>query len=69
MGRAVLKRLIDTARLLPEVEQIHAAVVTGNAAARKLYLSVGFTPYGVQPSALKVGEKYLDEEYLILQLR
>lgn len=69
VGRAVLKRVIDTARLLSDVEQIHLALVSGNTAARSLYLSVGFEPYGVQPRAIKIGDDYLDEEFMMLRLR
>ncbi len=69
VGRAVLKRVIDTARLLPEVEQIHVQVVTSNTGTRGLYKTVGFETYGVQPGSLKVGEKYIDEEFMMLKLR
>ncbi len=69
VGRAVLKRVIDTARLLPELEQLHMNLPVNNAAARKLFVSVGFEPYGIESRSFRNGDDYLDEELLLLRLR
>jgi len=37
------------------------------AVARKLYRSLGFETFGVEDRALKVGETYLKEEYMVLR--
>jgi len=42
--------------------------VSGQEAARSLYLSLGFTTYGVEPRGLKVGERYFDDENMVLRL-
>jgi RimJ/RimL family protein N-acetyltransferase len=44
------------------------AVVVGNEAARNLYLSLGFAVYGTEHEALKLGNRYLDEELMSLKL-
>jgi ribosomal protein S18 acetylase RimI-like enzyme len=65
-GRLSSKR--SPRRAQPELEQITLAVVTTNEAARSLYRSLGFATYGVEPRALKVGERYLDEDLMTLSL-
>ena len=65
-GRAVVEAAVAEAR--QKVAQLMTAVSAGNQAALDLYLSLGFQPWGVQPRALKVGERYIDEIELLLIL-
>jgi RimJ/RimL family protein N-acetyltransferase len=66
LGRAVVARVIEHARA--HVVQLHAAVVTNNAAARRLYRSLGFAPYGLEPRGLACAGRYHDQELLVLLL-
>jgi ribosomal protein S18 acetylase RimI-like enzyme len=66
LGRAVVVRVIEHARA--HVVQLHAAVVTSNAAARRLYRSLGFEPYGLEPRGLACAGRYYDQELLVLLL-
>jgi ribosomal protein S18 acetylase RimI-like enzyme len=66
LGRAVVARVIEHARA--HVVQLHAAVVTSNEAARRLYRSLGFEPYGLEPRGLACAGRYFDQELLILML-
>ena len=50
------------------VVQLHAAVVTTNEAARRLYRSLGFEPYGMEPRGLACAGRYYDQELLVLML-
>jgi RimJ/RimL family protein N-acetyltransferase len=68
IGRALLMEAIARCRALPGLVQLELAVVTENAAARALYRSVGFEPYGCEPRALRVGGRYLDEDLMVLRL-
>lgn len=68
VGRGLLRELIRRAEALPGLELINLSVVTENHAARRLYASLGFRPYGTERRALKLGERYLDEEYMTLSL-
>lgn len=68
LGRMLLEAAIARARETPGLEQLLLAVVTTNAAAHKLYRSLGFEPYGREPLALKLGDRYLDEEMMVLFL-
>jgi ribosomal protein S18 acetylase RimI-like enzyme len=66
LGRALVAGVIEYAR--GRVAQLHAAVVTGNAVACGLYRDLGFVTYGIEPRALKVGERYFDQELMVLML-
>jgi ribosomal protein S18 acetylase RimI-like enzyme len=66
LGRAVLARVIEHA--CAHVVQLHAAVVTNNEGARRLYRSLGFEPYGLEPRGLACAGRYFDQELLVLRL-
>jgi len=68
IGRALMEEILRRAQLQSELEQVTLAVASGQAAARKLYLQLGFQIYGREPEALKVGEVYADEELMTLRL-
>ena len=68
IGRALISALIERAAAGPGLEQIILAVGAGQAAARRLYLSLGFEPFGQEPRALKIGDQYVDEIHLLLRL-
>jgi len=67
-GRALLTELLARARNLTGLTQVQLSVVTRKTAARSLYLSLGFRAWGIERQALKLGDEYLDEEYLVLAL-
>jgi ribosomal protein S18 acetylase RimI-like enzyme len=69
VGGALLDEAIARARRWAGVEQVHLTVVTENDAAARLYRARGFATYGVEPRALKLGDRYVDEELMILDLR
>jgi RimJ/RimL family protein N-acetyltransferase len=68
VGHSMMKALLDRASAINGLEQIVLAVATQQAAAIALYRSFGFVPFGLEVRALKIGERYLDEEYMILWL-
>ena len=67
-GRALLDAAIARARGWPGVEQVQLAVMTANAPARALYASAGFELFGLERRALRVGDRYVDEEHMVLHL-
>jgi ribosomal protein S18 acetylase RimI-like enzyme len=62
-GRAVVKAALVAG--YAEVEQIHLTVRRGNARAQRLYESLGFTSYGVEPRSYKVGDTYTDNVLMV----
>jgi ribosomal protein S18 acetylase RimI-like enzyme len=69
VGRLLLSEVLRLARALPGLEQIHLAVGTDQAAAQRLYKSLGFEAYGRDVHALKLGDSYVDEELMLLRLK
>jgi RimJ/RimL family protein N-acetyltransferase len=68
-GVALLKEALRTAKTIPGLRSIHLSVTATQAAARRLYANAGFESFGIEPEALMVGEKYIDEEHMILRFR
>jgi ribosomal protein S18 acetylase RimI-like enzyme len=68
VAKALLAGIIENARTLPELRVLCLSVTVGNEAARRLYRSLGFQMWGVEPLALKVGETCFDEEQMTLDL-
>jgi len=71
-GKGIAKKLmneaINKARSLEGIEQIHLTVVSSNSSAIRLYSSLGFEAYGTEKRALKNGEDYFDEDFMVLFL-
>ncbi len=68
LGRQLITTLIARARAIPGVEQLGLAVAVDQHAARHLYRALGFRPIGLEPRALRVGDRYVDEEHMALDL-
>lgn len=66
VAKALMQEAIAHAFSLPGMEEILLSVSALNENARGLYVSLGFQPYGFEKNALKLGDKYLDEELMYL---
>ena len=67
VGRALLAALLTAARA-SELEQVVLTVTQGNASAEQLYRDAGFTSYGMEPRAIKVGTQYFGKNLMYLSL-
>lgn len=67
VGRALVRHVLDRAAAAG-LEQLHLGVGADNLAARALYASLGFEPYGTEPRALKIGDAYVDEVLMVCRL-
>jgi GNAT superfamily N-acetyltransferase len=67
LARALIERLAGHARD-NGILQLHLAVNTENQLARRLYQSAGFVSFGVEPRAMRVGDRFYDEEHMVLRL-
>jgi ribosomal protein S18 acetylase RimI-like enzyme len=65
-GRALMRALLQRASSIEGIEQIELSVATTQAAAAGLYRSLGFESFGREPRALRIGDRYVDEEYMVL---
>jgi RimJ/RimL family protein N-acetyltransferase len=61
LAKAMIDAVVDHAR--GKVEQIVLSVVADNERARKFYGKMGFEAYGMERRALRIGERYYDEEF------
>ena len=69
LGRALFSALLEKIKTLPGLEQVILTVSSRQVAAKTLYRSLGFETFGLERSALKVGDQYFDEEYMVLRLK
>jgi ribosomal protein S18 acetylase RimI-like enzyme len=65
-GREMLQMLLARAATIEGIEQIKLAVATSGEAAVSLYRSLGFESFGCERRALKIGDRYVDEEHMVL---
>jgi GNAT superfamily N-acetyltransferase len=68
IGQALVEAAIAYAKTLSGLEQINLAVVLTSREARKLFISMGFETYGVERHALKLHDRYFDQEHMTLRL-
>jgi ribosomal protein S18 acetylase RimI-like enzyme len=68
VGRMLMKKVLEKAAKIAGVEQILISVTSTQAAAMKLYRSLGFETFGREPRALKVGGNLIDEEYMVMRM-
>ena len=67
-ARAILNEVIRRAEMIPGLEQVLLVVAATQHNARRLYESLGFRKYGVEPRSLKIGDQYIDDELMLLYL-
>jgi ribosomal protein S18 acetylase RimI-like enzyme len=69
VAHRLLSELIDRVRNRAEVEHLLLAVAVGQKPAKRVYESLGFQVYGREPRAIKLRDKYVDEDLIVLSLR
>jgi RimJ/RimL family protein N-acetyltransferase len=67
-AKAMMLEVIRRAKAIDGLEQIKLGVRTGQNAARNLYLSLGFEPWGLEQRSIKVNGEYIDEDLMVLRL-
>uniref|UniRef100_UPI00201C8D36 GNAT family N-acetyltransferase n=1 Tax=Bacillus cereus TaxID=1396 RepID=UPI00201C8D36 len=68
LGKHLMLAVINQAKVLAVVEQIDLTVVSSNDSAKGLYKSLGFQVFGTEKRALKIGQQYVDEDYMVLYI-
>lgn len=64
IARALLSAASNHAAENWRVVQLMLCVNAENVAAKRLYESQGFRTFGVEPRAMRVGERFYDEEHM-----
>jgi ribosomal protein S18 acetylase RimI-like enzyme len=68
IARGLMEAVLQRAEELAGLEQITLTVGVHQAAAKKLYASLGFTVFGREPAALKIGGVRVDEDLMLYDL-
>jgi RimJ/RimL family protein N-acetyltransferase len=66
IGEKLIRLVLEYAFGLDGIEQVQLSVIAGNDKAIKLYERLGFKTFGVQPRYFKVGDTYLDQQFMQL---
>ena len=69
LARKLMSALLERARSQAGLEQVVLTVGHLQTAAKRLYSSMGFEIFGHEHHALKVGEQYVDEDYMVFHFR
>ena len=68
VGKGLLEAAVVYARGLSGLEQLYLVVGEHNTRARRLYESLGFEPFGIEPRELKVNGTFYDGLHMWLNL-
>lgn len=68
VGAAVVGAAVECARGWEGVTQLHLAVAVPNEPAERLYRSLGFRTWGREPRAIRLPDRYVDEEHMVLEV-
>lgn len=63
LAQKMVEAVLDHAR--EHVEQVLLSVIAGNDRAQRFYEKMGFELYGTERRALKLGDRYYDEEFRV----
>jgi ribosomal protein S18 acetylase RimI-like enzyme len=65
---SLMARLLEMVKQLSDLQSILLKVAATQQPARRLYLSLGFRSFGVEPRSLKAKDQYIDEDHMILDV-
>ncbi|WP_265919687.1 GNAT family N-acetyltransferase [Cupriavidus nantongensis] len=68
LGRALMERALEQAVAMEGVRQVILCVNAGSAGAVRLYESLGFERFGLEPDALYVAPHFYDKLDMVLRL-
>jgi ribosomal protein S18 acetylase RimI-like enzyme len=66
LGRDLMRAVLERAAKIEGLDQILLSVTATQTPALGLYRSLGFETFGREPRALKIGDRTIDEDYMVL---
>jgi GNAT superfamily N-acetyltransferase len=69
IAKSLMRAAIQRAKSIPGLEMLLLTVGVGQPVPRKLYESLGFRSFGVEPRGLKIGNESHDEENMVLEFK
>jgi ribosomal protein S18 acetylase RimI-like enzyme len=64
VGHALVREVLVLARSRPATRVVQLTVTASNAPAVRLYESSGFVPFGNEPFAIKIGERFVSKLHM-----
>jgi RimJ/RimL family protein N-acetyltransferase len=64
-----MQAAIARAKAIDGLDMVMLTVAVDQPAPRKLYESLGFRSFGVEPKGIKIGNQAHDEEHMVLEFR
>lgn len=68
VAKSLMAAILAQARARAGVELVQLTVSASNPVAQKLYASCGFTPFGVEPMAVKTDRGFIDKVHMWVAL-
>lgn len=68
LARRILAAILDRLRAYSDLDHVVLHVTTGQAAAQRLYTSLGFETIGRERRAFKIADEYVDQDQMVLWL-
>jgi ribosomal protein S18 acetylase RimI-like enzyme len=68
IGRDLMEALLERAMKSEGLDQVQISVTETQSPALALYRSLGFETFGREPRALKIGDRFIDEDYMVLRI-
>jgi ribosomal protein S18 acetylase RimI-like enzyme len=68
IARRLMEEVLQRAGTLAGLDQVILTVGDQQAAAKQLYASLGFTVFGREPAALKIGDATVDEDHMLYRV-
>ena len=65
VARALVRHLVAAPKEAQGLEQLVLTVTHSNEPARLLYESEGFRSFGIEPRAIRVGDRYYDKDHMV----
>lgn len=59
IARRLVEAVMNHARVTPQIRQVVLRVTTSNQPALRLYEAFGFLPFGTEPDANRVGDRFI----------
>ena len=69
IARSVMQAVIARAKAIDDLDMVMLTVAVDQPTPRKLYESLGFRSFGVEPKGIKIGNQAHDEEHMVLEFR
>jgi ribosomal protein S18 acetylase RimI-like enzyme len=69
IARSLMQVAIARAKAIDGLDMVMLTVAVDQPAPRKLYESLGFRSFGVEPKGIKIGNLAHDEEHMVLEFR